>query len=126
MADGVSRNSLEILVPMCRRRKRSNVLYEILNRLASFFVVADDLNAAITLTLEGTKLQVEEWREVGRPNSWLATYYSNPRAMGIGVWADTPARAVCEAYLAYSTEVIDRQPAPSAAVDEDDEHVTFY
>jgi len=85
-----------------------------------------DLNAAITLTIEGTKLRLEEWHEVGRPNSWLATYYSNPRAMGIGVWADTPARAICKAYLAYLTEVIDKQPAAPTTSDEDDEHVTFY
>lgn len=61
---------------------------------------AGDATAAYTLTVSGWPLKVEEWLEIGKPSSWIATYYSNSAARGIGVWGRTPAEAICRARLA--------------------------
>lgn len=61
---------------------------------------AEDANLAFTLTVVGWLLRVEEWTESSKPNSWIATYYSNTLARGVGVWGSTPAEAICRARLA--------------------------
>ncbi len=58
-----------------------------------------DLNLAILLTVEGWQLKIEEWVEVGKSNSWLAQYYSNRLARGVGLWDAVPALAICKARL---------------------------
>jgi hypothetical protein len=58
-----------------------------------------DLNLAINLEHAGYNLKLERWREVGRPDTWLATYYSNAKANGIGRWDVVPATAICLAWL---------------------------
>lgn len=59
-----------------------------------------DADDAFTLTVFGWLLRVEEWTESSKPNSWIATYYNNQLARGIGVWGSTPAEAICRARLA--------------------------
>lgn len=60
-----------------------------------------DLNAAFTLTVDGALLQVEECATGEAQGRWAAIYYSRVRTGGVAVWADTPARAICKAYVAF-------------------------
>lgn len=58
-----------------------------------------DLNVAIQLEHEYFKLKLEQWQNNNKWE-WLATYYNNVKAHGIGVWHENPATAICLAWLA--------------------------
>lgn len=64
-----------------------------------------DLNDAIQLEHDGWLLSLKHWTRAGSKNEWLAQYYNNQQARGIGRWHESPATAICLAWL----EVADAQ-----------------
>lgn len=58
-----------------------------------------DANAALTLTVEGYYLELTQ-REAPERGKWFAQYFNDNTINAFTGWADSPAEAICLAYLA--------------------------